>query len=249
MDFEFSAEQEALRTSVRRFLADQAPIQPYVREMLDDPRGTSVAVWKGLAELGVTCLLVPEEHGGAGMGMVDMGVVLEELGRAVHPGPVVSTAVAAASALASCSGGGDLLAGIAAGTLVATVPLTEADGRDWRQVATVAHGGVLTGTKTFVPDAAAADALIVTAVEAGQLGLYAIEAGATGLRVVPDPSVDRTRKQATVHLDEVPARRLDQGDTTEVVAEVVDRLLVALAVDGVGAAHAVLDLALAYAKE
>jgi alkylation response protein AidB-like acyl-CoA dehydrogenase len=249
MDFEFSAEQEALRATVRRFLAEQAPIQPYVREMLDDPRGTSDAVWKGLAELGVTGLLVPEEHGGGGQGMVEMGVVLEELGRVVHPGPFLSTAVAAASAITCCADVGDLLEGIAGGTLVATVALTEADGRDAAQVATVADGGALVGTKTFVPDAAEADVLIVTAMEAGDLGLFAVEAGAAGLRVVPEPSVDGTRKQATVHLDDVPARRLDKGDATEAVASVVDRVLVALAVDGVGAAEAVLDLAVAYAKE
>ena len=99
MDFEFTEEQEALRTTVRRFLAEQAPVQPYVRDLLGDARGTTETVWKGLAQLGVTGLLVPEEQGGAGMGMVDMGVVLEELGRAVHPGPFLSSAVAAATAV------------------------------------------------------------------------------------------------------------------------------------------------------
>src|SRR5947209_15653390 len=84
MDFEFSEEQEALRTTVRRFLAEQAPIQPYVRDLLGDRRGTTDAVWKGLAELGATGLLVPVDHGGAGMGMVDMGVVVEELRSEEH---------------------------------------------------------------------------------------------------------------------------------------------------------------------
>src|SRR3954453_19633625 len=110
MDFEFSEEQEALRGSVRRFLVEQAPIQPYVRDLYGDARGTTDAVWKGLADLGVTGLLVPGEHGGAGMGMVGMGVVLEELGRAVHPGPFISTAVAAVSALTAVGSNGDLLA-------------------------------------------------------------------------------------------------------------------------------------------
>src|SRR3954453_18792171 len=157
MDFEFSEEQEALRGSVRRFLAEQAPIQPYVRDLYGDARGTTDAVWKGLADLGVTGLLIPEEHGGAGMGMVDMGVVVEELGRAVHPGPFLSTAVAAVSALSCTGDGDDLLASIADGSLVATVALTEDDGRDWRRVATRWDGGSLTGTKTFVADAASAD--------------------------------------------------------------------------------------------
>src|SRR2546428_3047438 len=93
MDLELSEEQEALRRTVRRFLGERAPMT-YVREMLDDDHGTTDAVWRGLAGLGVTGLLVPEDHGGAGMGMVDVGVLLEELGRALHPGPVLSSAAA-----------------------------------------------------------------------------------------------------------------------------------------------------------
>ena len=98
MDFEFVADQEMLRESVRRFLADKAPIA-YVRAQLDDERGAlgRDAVWAGLRDLGVIGLLVPEEHGGAGMGMVDAAVVLEELGRAVRPGPYASSAIGAVS--------------------------------------------------------------------------------------------------------------------------------------------------------
>ena len=249
MDFEFSEEQEALRATVRRFLAEQAPVQPYVRDLLGDRRGTTDAVWKGLADLGATGLLVPTERGGAGMGMVDMGVVVEELGRAVHPGPFLSSAVAAMSALTATGSGADLLAPIADGSLVATVALTETDGRDWRRVATTFDEGSLTGTKTFVADAASADVLLVTALDGRELGLFAVEAGAPGLAVDPIPSVDATRAQATVTFDGTPARRLGEGDATAAIAETVDRALVAYVTDGVGAAQAALDLALAYAKE
>ncbi|MBV8979801.1 MAG: acyl-CoA/acyl-ACP dehydrogenase [Acidimicrobiia bacterium] len=241
MDFEFSEEQEALRAAVRRFLTEQAPIQPYVRELYGDPRGTTEAAWKGLADLGATGLLVPAEHGGAGMGMVDIGVVLEELGRAVHPGPFLSSAVAAASALAATGDGGDLLEKIADGSLVATVALVEDDGRDWRRMTTTADGGALTGTKTFVADAPAADVLLVSAPD----GLYAVDRGADGLTVEHMPTVDGTRSFGTVSLNSTPARRLGQVD----VGEVVDRILVALVTDAVGAAQGALDLAVAYAKE
>jgi alkylation response protein AidB-like acyl-CoA dehydrogenase len=249
MDFEFSDEQEALRATVRRFLADQAPIQPYVRDVYGDARGTTDAVWQGLADLGVTGLLVPEEHGGAGMGMADMGVVAEELGRAVHPGPFLSTAVAAASALAGVSDGADLQQSIANGSSIATVALTEGDGRSWQSVDTRFEGGSLTGIKTFVPDAVAADVLLVTATGDEGVGLFAVEAGASGLTVEVVPSVDGTRPQATVTLDRTPARKLGRGDATEAVAEVVDRVLVFLVTDGVGAAQAALDLAVGYAKQ
>ena len=88
MDFERSEDQELLAETVSRFLAEQAPISPYVRDRLADDRGTTAAVWAGLGDLGVIGLLAPESHGGAGMGMVDVAVVLEALGRFVHPGSV-----------------------------------------------------------------------------------------------------------------------------------------------------------------
>src|SRR3954454_22021979 len=99
MDFEFSTDQDDLRDAVRRFLIEQAPITPYVRTLVDDERGTTDVVWKGLAAMGAVGLLVPEEHGGLGLGMVDMGVVLEEMGRVVHPGPFLSSAVGAVTAV------------------------------------------------------------------------------------------------------------------------------------------------------
>ena len=94
MAFEFDADQEALRESVRRYLADKAPLS-YVRELYGDDRGTTDEVWRGLAELGVVGLLAP-----GNAGMVDMGVVLEEMGRVVHPGPFLSSAVGAMTVLA-----------------------------------------------------------------------------------------------------------------------------------------------------
>src|SRR3954452_19034053 len=130
VDCEFSTDEEALRATVRRFLGDRAPV-PYVRQQLDDPRGTSDEVWKGLAALGVTGLLAP----GAG-GMVDMGVVLEELGRAVHPGPFLSSAVGAMSAVMAAAPDDDLIAGLADGSVIGTVVLADesivwdADGAD-----------------------------------------------------------------------------------------------------------------------
>jgi alkylation response protein AidB-like acyl-CoA dehydrogenase len=231
MDFEFSEEQEQLRESVRRFLREQAPMS-YVRSMLDDPLGTTAEVWGGLARLGVTGLLVPESHGGSGRGMTDMGVVLEELGRAVHPGPFLSSAVGAASALVALEDD-SLLPGLADGSLIATLAL---------HGETVAQDSTVTGTKRFVPDALAVDVLLVTASD----DVYAIEAGAPGVVVEDAGSPDGTRKLATVRLDAVAARRVGSADA---LAGVVDRLLIAHVVDGLGAATAVLDLAVAYSKE
>ncbi len=138
MDFDFSADQELLRDSVRRYLAERAPITPYVRDRYSDDRVAAVAddVWLGLAELGVVGLLVPEEHGGAGGGMVDAAVVLEELGRAVCPVPYASSAIGAVSlvmAVGSEAEHATLLPGLADGSTIGTLALYE-DGRPLRVV-------------------------------------------------------------------------------------------------------------------
>jgi alkylation response protein AidB-like acyl-CoA dehydrogenase len=249
LDFEFSEDQELLRTTVRRFLTERAPIA-YVREMLDDERGTTDDVWSGLTALGATGLLVPKAQGGAGMGMVDMAVVLEELGRAVHPGPFASTAVGAVSLVALAGSEDDraeLLPGLASGESIGTVALSSAG--DTRAVVNNGDWSI-GGEKTHVADAAAADELIVAATTTkGELGAFAVTRDAPGLEVMPTATVDGTRTFATVTLTDAPARRLGSGDATDAVAETVDRLGIAAVVDGVGAASRALELAVEYAKE
>ncbi|MCU1463143.1 MAG: acyl-CoA dehydrogenase protein [Acidimicrobiales bacterium] len=249
MDFDFSDDQYALRDTVRRFLGDKAPLA-YVRSMFDDPRGTTDAVWRGLADLGVTGMLVDA-------GMTDMALVLEELGRAVHPGPFQSSAVGAVSAVAALAPGDELLAGLADGTTIGALALYEPAARyDWRAPSTRADGGDrLTGSKAFVPDAVAADVLLVGALDAdGALAVFAVDAGAEGLTVEPQETSDPTRKHGNVTMQGAPGRRLGQrerdraADVAAPMAAVVDRVGVAAVLDGVGAAQAALDMTIEYAK-
>jgi alkylation response protein AidB-like acyl-CoA dehydrogenase len=184
--------------------------------------------------------------------MVDAAVVLEELGRAVHPGPYASSAIGAVGMLVSVGDGEvqrDLLPGLADGSTVATVALHEPGRRaEWEAPDTTAVSDRLTGEKVHVHDAAAADVLLVTAsTEAGELGVYAVEA--ENASVTPTPSVDGTRKEAHVVLDDVPARRVGTGDATDAVAGTVDRMHAAAVVDGVGAAARALEISVEYAKE
>ncbi len=111
MNFEFSPEQDQLRDSVRRFLADRASIATHVRPLLDDDRGCDPEIWKGLADLGVIGLLEPSAND---RDMVSTGVVLEELGRALSPEPYIASAVGAMAALESTDDAG-LLADISSG--------------------------------------------------------------------------------------------------------------------------------------
>jgi alkylation response protein AidB-like acyl-CoA dehydrogenase len=257
VDFERPADQELLSETVNRFLAEQAPISPYVRGLLDDDRGFGDPVWAGLGDLGVIGLVAPEANGGAGMGMVDAAVVLEALGRHVTPGPFLASAVGAIS-LVTLAGTdaerAELLPGLATGETIGTVALWEPGRRaHWRdpEMTAAADGDAwrLHGTKVHVPDAVAASLLLVVAATGGDRGVFAVEPDAPGVRVTPTPTVDGTRKVATVELDGAPGRRIGGADATEAIAATVDRIGVAMVLDGVGAAERALELAVEYAKE
>jgi alkylation response protein AidB-like acyl-CoA dehydrogenase len=253
MNLELTDEQVALRDTVRRFLTEKAPISTHVRELLEDPTGTTEAVWRGLADLGTTGLLVPQEYGGTGMTMVEAGIVAEELGAALHPGPWLSSAVAATRALHRIGAGSaevqaaEILTGIADGTTIATVGLLNFE----QSAATAVHSAgadvVLKGELSTVPDAAAADIVLVIADDRDGTGLFAVNTKAPGISVTPERGIDQTRKQFRVELDDVAAQRL-VAPSSDAIAAVVDDVLIAMAADALGAARVVMDLAIEYAK-
>ncbi len=245
MDFEFSSEQEMLRESVRAYLAARAPISS-ARANYDSPAADR-AVWDGLVELGLVGLLVGEEHGGTGMGMVDAAVVLEELGRAVCSAPYAASAIGAVS-LAD----GTLLPRLADGSAIGTVAVFEPDTRyGWRSPATRAtrdgDGWRLEGTKVHVADAAAADVVLVTALDDdGTFGVFAVD----DFEAESTPTVDGSRKQGRIVFSGASAHRVTTTLAAEAsVARTFDRLGVAATVDGVGAAQRALELSVEYAKE
>ncbi|MCQ4361224.1 acyl-CoA dehydrogenase family protein [Mycobacterium gordonae] len=244
MNLELDDEQVALADTVRRFLAERASISGHVRPMLDDPTGTTEAVWRGLADLGATGVLVPAEFGGAGMTMVEAGIVAEELGAALHSGPWLSTAVAATRMLTAVGGqpAAEMLAGIAAGTAVVTVlSLGE---QTLKPLVSARNGGFsVCSPPVAAPDAAAADVLLVS----DGTGLFAIEAAAPGVTVTAERGIDQTRKHFQVQLDNASAQRLGTVSAEDVQA-VTDDVLIAAAADALGAATAVMKIAIDYAK-
>jgi len=257
MDCDFSEDQEQLRANVRRFLNDRCPIESYVRSMWGDERGTSAAVWSGLSEMGISGLLIPQEFGGSGGTMVDMGVVLEEMGRLVHPGPFLSSAVGATTAIcliATVQEQAELLPSLADGSIVATIAMMEPGERiGWHSELTTAHqtdaGWQLRGAKSHVADAMHANVILFPAKVNGEVRLFLVEANSIGLQVAPVVTVDGSRSFASVLLNGVPARLLGSGDATKHLDTVLDNLLVAYVVDGVGTAQAALDMSVEYAKQ
>jgi len=264
MDFGFSEEQEMLRKSARDFLAKECPMT-YVRQMMEDERGFRDEQWKKMAELGWMGLILPEEHGGAGLDFVDMIVVLEEMGRVVLPGPFFSTAILGGVALArggSAAQKKELLPRLAAGDLRVTLAQLEPNAR-WdaegiELEAQSAGGGYrLSGTKLFVPDAHTADLLIVAGRATGSrgaegVGLFLVDARAPGVSTTLLKTMDQTRKLCEVALKEVhvPAERVlgQPGQGWKLLEHVVDRGKVGLCAEMCGGAQKVLEMSVDYAK-
>jgi alkylation response protein AidB-like acyl-CoA dehydrogenase len=257
MNFSLSDEQVELRTVVRRFLAERAT-EPETRRLMATDTGYDPAVWRQLArQLGLVGLAVPEEYGGAGFGWVELGVVFEEMGRVLLCAPFFATVGLAIPALLAsgdekaCA---DLLPDIAAGDRIATLALTEPAGRwdaDGVTLRAEQHEGGwrLDGMKTYVPDGAVADLVLVVARSEAGIGLFAVEGTAAGLTRRNLPTLDQTRKQAELTFDAVPARLVGQdGSGWVAVEEGLRRAAVALSAEQVGAAQRALDLAVEHAK-
>ncbi len=246
MDFDFSAEQNALREAVRSTLEREAG-GDFVQRMIDDERGFTDDMWAEVAELGWTGLLVPEEQGGLGLGLVDMVVVLEEMGKLPLPGPFLSSAVIATLA-ARRFGADDLLADLAAGAKRGTIAVDEigiaGDPLDGLSTTATKSGDAwsLDGLKPAVLDGHTADWVIVAAVADDGVGAFLVEAP-TGSVV---PGLDPTRKLARLELSGTPARRLDGGEAEW--RRVLDDAAVALCAELVGACDRSLALATDYAK-
>ncbi|OBF35934.1 acyl-CoA dehydrogenase [Mycobacterium sp. ACS1612] len=241
MNLELTDEQAALRDTLHRFLAEKAGLATHVRPALDDPTGITTETWRALADLGATGVLVPQECGGSGMTMVEAGVVAEELGAALHPGPWLSTAVAAPRALTRTGAAADsLLTGIADGSVIGTVgPL--------QGPRPVVEGAILVGDIPALPDAAAATVILVLAEDDSGTGLFTVDATAPGLSMTERSHIDPTRKLFDVRFDGVAVQRVASAPA-DAIRGLVDDVLIANAADALGAASAVMNLAVDYAK-
>ena len=213
MNFAFSDEQEELRASVRRFLSEKSP-ETEVRRLMDTTEGYDPAVWSQMADqLGLQSLTIPEEFGGSGFTYVELLVVLEEMGAALLCAPFFSSVALAANALLT-SGDDEAkksyLPGIASGETIATLAITEDNGK-WDfsgiecKAAQSGDGWVLNGHKMFVLDGHVANLVIVAARSAKGVSLFAVQGDAPGLTRAALPTMDQTRKQARLEFSDTPA--------------------------------------------
>ncbi|MGI8663370.1 MAG: acyl-CoA dehydrogenase family protein [Acidimicrobiales bacterium] len=248
MDFTFSSEQDELRRSMRAFLVARSPAS-HVAAMESDPLGTTPALWDDLAALGAVGLLVPASHGGAGAGLVDALVVLEEVGRVPFPGPYWSSAVFATLA-ARRLGLDDRFAALASGATRAAIALEEQGGGD--PVARVRTRGVrdggrwlLTGTKPIVIGGYGADWVLVVARTERGIGTFVLEAP----DLEPVPAWDVTRKVARLVLEGREAEPVGpDGDHTALWRRIVDDANVGTCAELVGSMESAFELAVEFAK-
>jgi len=258
-----SPEQQELRDSVRRFLADRMPLQR-VRELMESADGTDEKIWSYAAsQLGLQAIAIPEQFGGSGFTFAEQAIVLEELGAALYPGPYLASAVIAATALLASSDEGakrDLLPGIASGDTVATLAFTEDDG-SWepdsiRLAATRTDSGfgpygrwTLEGHKSFVLDGRAASMILAVAKTDSGLSMFAVQADAPGLTRKQLPTLDQTRRLARLEFSSVPARLIGApGEAAAILSRTLDIAAIAQAAEQLGGAQRALNMAVSYAK-
>ena len=264
MDLGLTEIQQMLKTSAQDFLARECPLT-LVREMEEDSRGFTDELWRQMVGLGWTGVAFPEQYGGTGGNFADLGVLLEEIGRSLAPSPFFSTVVL--GGMTVLDGGSDaqkdeLISRICAGTIIMTMAVAEAGAAyepwDIQAIASQQGGGYeITGTKLFVPDAAAADVILVAArTSSGSdpgdgISLFLVPAGTDGLTITPMQSVGNERV-FEVSLDKVNVSADSAigavGEAWPIIDRAIMRATAAQCIEMLGGSEAVLDMTVEYAK-
>ncbi|HEY3109427.1 MAG TPA: acyl-CoA dehydrogenase family protein [Chloroflexota bacterium] len=246
MDFELSQDQIGLRDLAREFFGRESAT-PRVRAALETGERYDRSVWRQIGELGLQSIPISEQHGGMGMGMVELALVLEEMGRHAYAGPYFASVVLAAGLIEA--GGSEAqkarwLPRIASGELIATVAFYERDAApNVDLLGTTIADGRVDGTKRFVPDAAAAGLILVVG-QGGQVA--AVEPGAAGLRIEPSETMDPTQREATVRFEGAAAEPLPGGRAA--VEAMLRRAAVGASAEMLGAARRSMQMSVEYAK-
>jgi alkylation response protein AidB-like acyl-CoA dehydrogenase len=263
LHFGLSEEQELLQRSARDFLAAECT-PAVVREAAQESSGVSEALERKMVEMGWAGLLVPAAYGGLGLGVLDMAILLAELGRAAAPGPFLFSALLATTTILNAGDGRQKRAWLnrlASGECSASIAvLEESDRLDPDGVSARARrSGArvrLTGKKMFVPYADRADVLITACRTSGNgpdgISLALVNPRSPGVRIRPLVSVDRTRRLFEVEMRAVEIPREDvlgrTGDGWKVLARLLDLGALGLAADSFGIAERVLGLSVEYSK-
>ncbi|MFI5394934.1 MAG: acyl-CoA dehydrogenase family protein [Candidatus Binatia bacterium] len=264
MNFELDEQQQMLQTTARDFLAAECD-KSVVRKLEASDSGHSSQLWKKMADLGWTGIIIPEKYGGVGLSLLELAVLFEEIGRAAFDSPLFGTVMAT---LALVAGGTEaqkqsVLPKVAGGELIVTLATAEREvSNDFRFVSVPAQskdeGLVIRGTKLFVPYATVADEILVVARTAGKAGdeaglsIFMVNAKAAGVRCSPLRTI-APDKQFQVDLDSVPVSadrimgRLNDGFA--LLKPVLEKAAAIQCAEMVGNAQHELDATAKYTKE
>jgi len=255
MDFRPSSAQQMLVATAREVLRKECPPE-LVQRLALDPRGFDDALWRRLAELGWPGLLIPPEHGGSGGSLLDVILLVEEIGRAGLPGPFVTSAVAGTTAVLATADAGArrrLLPALATGERLVTLAVLESSASF--DVDAVALAGTvpgrLTGSKLFVADAHVAHDAIVAVREQGEVSLLLLPLDRAGLARLPLDTMSG-EKLFELTLDGVAVSADDRlgraGEGRRALAAALTAGALARTAEMVGAAQRVLELAVEHAR-
>jgi alkylation response protein AidB-like acyl-CoA dehydrogenase len=265
MDISFNEDQVEIANQARRFVENECP-SSFVLEMYEDERGITDELWSKMAEMGWMGMRIPEEYGGIGLGLADLCIVLEEMGRGVLPGPFFATVMLAAESVIEAGNESQkqtYLPKIAGGEIRGTLALLEPDGGpnpDYVQMeARHANDGfILNGTKLFVPDAQVADFMVVAArTEPGDdpdrgITLFLVDTKVDGISITSFVTMDGSRKQSRVDFKDVSVAEDDVlGEVNkgwEPLSRVLRYAAVGLTAENVGGAEKAMEIAVDYAK-
>jgi len=256
MDIAFTEEHEELRQAVRRFLEKEST-EAAVRAAMETESGYDTRVWQRMAsEMALPGLAVPEAAGGAGLGPIELAIVMGEMGRVLFCGPYLSTAVLAVGALGAASPGAETTAAlrdIAAGQVIATLAVSDASARPEADPAGLraardGDGWRIDGIARFVPDGHVADRVVAAARVDDGTALFRVEGAASRFERKLLPTLDLTRKLARLSFSGTPATRISAGDASATLERVLALAAAALAAEQTGGAERCLEMATEYAR-
>ena len=265
MELGFDETQQMLKNSAREFLAQEC--QPtLVRAMEEDEKGYSPQLWRQMVDLGWTGLAFPEEYGGTGGSFMDLAVLLEEMGRALVPGPFFSTVILGGLTVLDAGSDAqkqDLLTRICQGQVIMTLALTEpsATFHPWGvQVQARSEGDdyIINGTKLFVPDAHVSNVMIVAARTSqsedprSSITAFLVPTDSQGIRATPLHTVASDKQCEVIFNDvRVPASQVlgEVGKGWPIIEMALQRAAAGKCAETLGGAEAVLEMTVEYAKQ
>ncbi|WP_417621040.1 acyl-CoA dehydrogenase family protein [Parasphingorhabdus sp.] len=254
MNFDFSDDQKFLRDEARKFLEAQCTMAQ-VREVLDDEgKSHNETVWKQIVEMGWLGAAIPEEYGGLGLGMLELCVIAEELGRTLAPVPFGSSAYFFAEALklaGSEEQKSQLLPKVADGSVIGCLAVSEGPGAiEAGKTATRLSGGKISGKKIPVTDGDIATHAVVLVKDGSGESLVIVDLNQDGVSRQSIKTLEPTRSHATISFDGAAAELLgEQGHGMALLDQINDRAAVLIAFEQLGGAARCLEMANAYAKE